>query len=165
MSVVTMELSREYTLHLSHSTCRYLPKHSYWNWSLDAKPDDRLSTTAFETEIFSPTTGFGGNGLFVDLPAAEDIFGFNAYGRSGGGCVQDGPFTRPNFQVNIGEPEGGSCLRRDFTPGIFNFFADPAQLQRTLDEPTFNDFAHTLEGSRSFVSIKHITPIVSQTIC
>jgi tyrosinase len=41
-------------------------------------------------------------------------------------------------------------LRRDFTPGIFNFFADPAQLQRTLAEPTFNDFAHTLEGSRSF---------------
>jgi len=64
--------------------------------------------------------------------------------------VQDGPFTRPNFQVNIGEAEGGACLRRDFTPGVFNFFADPAQLERTLAEPTFNDFAHTLEGSRSF---------------
>ena len=41
-------------------------------------------------------------------------------------------------------------MRRDFTPGVFNFFADPAQLERTLAEPTFNDFAHTLEGAASF---------------
>jgi tyrosinase len=127
-----------------------LTSNSYWNWSLDAVPEDRNSTAPYETEIFSPTTGFGGTGDFVELAPGQDIFGFTAFGRSGGGCVQDGPFTRPNFQVNIGEAEGGACLRRDFTPGLFNFFADPAQLQRTLNEPTFNDFAHTLEGAASF---------------
>jgi hypothetical protein len=42
---------------------------------------------------------------------------FNGWGRSGGGCVQEGPFTVPNFHVNIGEANGSSCLRRDFMPG------------------------------------------------
>lgn len=148
--MVTRVLSRKYTVRCTFTYRLSLIIDRYWNWSLDAKPDDRNSTEPFETEIFSPTTGFGGNGEYVELAPGQDIFGFGKFGRSGGGCVQDGPFTRPNFQVNIGEPEGGSCLRRDFTPGVFNFFADPAQLERTLAEPTFNDFAHTLEGAPSF---------------
>lgn len=106
---------------------------------------------AYDTEIFSPDTGFGGNGLYVEVPDSQDPFGFNAQGRSGGGCVQDGPFTRPNFAVNIGEKNGsGQCLRRDFMPGIFNFFADPKTLQKTIDQPDFASFASVLEGRPDF---------------
>jgi len=74
----------------------------------------------YDTVLFSPTEGFGGNGEYRDLPegyptALADIT--KDWGRSGGGCVQDGPFTVPNFHVNIGEANGSSCLRRDFLPG------------------------------------------------
>lgn len=106
---------------------------------------------AYDTEIFSPTNGFGGNGKWVEIDSSQDPFGLAQFGRSGGGCVQDGPFTRPNFHVNIGEKDGaGQCLRRDFLPGIFNFFADPKTLEKTINEPDFAAFASTLEGRPSF---------------
>ena len=92
----------------------------YWDWSLDAQPNNNLSTAVYDTVLFSNTEGFGGNGNYVDLPAAfpkEMADMFNGWGRSGGGCVQEGPFTVPNFHVNIGEANGTSCLRRDFMPG------------------------------------------------
>jgi len=74
----------------------------------------------YDTVLFSNTEGFGGNGEYLELPESipeEFATMFNDWGRSGGGCVQEGPFTVPNFHVNIGEANGSSCLRRDFLPG------------------------------------------------
>lgn len=99
---------------------RLLTLRRYWDWSLDSQPKNNLSTAVYDTVLFSNTEGFGGNGNYLDLPsyfpkAMADMF--NGWGRSGGGCVQEGPFVVPNFHVNIGEANGSSCLRRDFMPG------------------------------------------------
>ena len=91
---------------------------------------------------------------------------FNGWGRSGGGCVQEGPFTVPNFHVNIGEANGSSCLRRDFMPGkpamctthrnegfpltihpaILHNDANPIEVQKVLDQPDFASFDRQMEG-------------------
>lgn len=145
-----------------------LTAHRYWNWSLDAQPNNNLSMAIYDTDVFSPTVGFGGNGKYVELP--EEVEGpFRAWGRSGGGCVQDGPFTVPNFHVNIGEKNGSSCLRRDFLPGtclakmrdskrivltkdqaVLHEDADPKQVQLVLNQPNYTKFARQLEGGPSF---------------
>ena len=99
---------------------RLLTQGRYWDWSLDSQPNNNLSTAVYDTVLFSNTEGFGGNGNYLDLPTGfpeEMADMFNGWGRSGGGCVQEGPFVVPNFHVNIGEANGSSCLRRDFMPG------------------------------------------------
>ena len=141
----------------------------YWDWSLDAQPNNNLSTAVYDTVLFSNTEGFGGNGNYLDLPsgfpkAMADMF--NGWGRSGGGCVQEGPFIVPNFHVNIGEANGSSCLRRDFMPGktairtsieirifrltkhpaILHGDADPKEVQKVLDQPDFASFDRQMEG-------------------
>lgn len=112
----------------------------------------------YETEMFSPVDGFGGNGEYVQLNASvEGIFA--DWGRSGGGCVQDGPFTVPNFHVNIGEPNGSSCLRRDFLPAVLHTDADPKEVQKVLDQPDFASFDRQMEGEPAFfVSVHRTTP-------
>lgn len=139
--------------------------HRYWDWSLDAQPNNNLSMAIYETEVFSPTVGFGGNGEYVQLNASvEGIFA--DWGRSGGGCVQDGPFTVPNFHVNIGEANGSSCLRRDFLPAVLNMDADAEEVQKVLDQPDFASFDRQMEGEPAFlVSVTLNNPMVSEKTC
>lgn len=49
----------------------------------------------YDTVVFSPTEGFGGNGKYVEMdPEVEGVF--RDWGRSGGGCVE-GPLTVPQL--------------------------------------------------------------------
>lgn len=50
---------------------------SYWDWSRDASKTNNHSTAIFETDIFSPTVGFGGDGSFVEIAPENDRLGFN----------------------------------------------------------------------------------------
>jgi tyrosinase len=117
---------------------------SYWDYSLDAEPQNIQSTRAFDSEIFSPDTGFGGNGLRV-VPTAEQNR-LNISGSTGGGCVKDGPFAPPHFTVNVPKPQ---CLKRDFVPWIINRFGDKALVDELLAQPDYTSVVWTFEKTRT----------------
>ncbi|KAL6703677.1 hypothetical protein ACN47E_009451 [Coniothyrium glycines] len=122
--------------------CGYLGAQPFWDWSLDADPEDLNSTRVFESEIFSTELGFGGNGPKVE-PTAEDLAIINLEGGTGGGCVQDGPFASPNFVLNYPEP---GCLKRDFIPWVINKHADPKVVEEVLAQPDYPTYASVSEG-------------------
>ncbi|KAK2756789.1 hypothetical protein FQN54_005235 [Arachnomyces sp. PD_36] len=124
--------------------CGYTGGQPYWDWSLDASLDPE-STAIFETEVFDPETGFGGNGDYVELPPEENPL--NITGRTGGGCVKDGPFTKDKFSVNIPET---SCLKRDYTPWIMNTFAHPSAVEKVTSQPDYTTFARAMENKPTF---------------
>ncbi|KAJ5972601.1 uncharacterized protein N7479_002519 [Penicillium vulpinum] len=129
--------------------CGYRGGQPYWNWSLDASSTDNSSMAIFETDVFHPTRGFGGNGKY--LPANETQNPLNLTGRTGGGCVEDGPFTPPNFMLAVGHPKGQpDCLRRDFIPSIMNYFSRQSLVDHVLAQPDYTTFARALENIPAF---------------
>lgn len=104
----------------------------------------------FETDIFDSDYGFGGNGKpFLTATAAENAF--NLTGRTGGGCVQDGPFRKGKFFLNVGQPQGQSdCLRRDWIPWILNYFGRQSLVDHVEIQPDYTSFARALENIPSF---------------
>lgn len=91
--------------------------------------------------------GFGGDGSFVEIAPENDRLGFNTLGHTGGGCVQDGPFTEPNFRVNVGTP---GCLKRDFSAFVMNWLGNSDNVNVVLRQPDYPSFAFELEGFPNF---------------
>ncbi|KAF2147297.1 uncharacterized protein K452DRAFT_293744 [Aplosporella prunicola CBS 121167] len=125
--------------------CGYTGAQPYWDWSLDAS-SNKSSTAIFKSEIFDPITGFGGNGPWANATAGQNPL--NLTGRTGGGCVRDGPFAYPAFETHYGDTAG--CLRRDFTPSVMNAFAHRSQVEHVTSQPDYTSFAYALEGIPSF---------------
>jgi len=125
--------------------CGYTGGQPYWDYTLDADPQNLSSTRVYDSEIFQPDTGFGGNGVKVE-PTPEQNF-LNLTGGTGGGCVQTGPFTPDKFMVNYPGPP--SCLRRDFMPPLLNTWADPKLEKAQLEAPDFVTFDRTMQGSKT----------------
>jgi tyrosinase len=113
---------------------------SYWDYSLDAEPQNLESTRAFDSEIFSPDTGFGGNGHRVVPTVAQNRL--NISGSTGGGCVKNGPFAPPNFMLNL---PARQCLKRDFVPWILNRFGDKMLIDELLKQPDYTSVVWTFE--------------------
>ena len=126
---------------------RLNPSCRYWDWSKDASSTNNNSLAIFKTSIFDADGGFGGNGAWVELtdPATQNPLGLT--GRTGGGCVTNGPFTKDKFTVNYPTP---NCLKRDFIPWIMNFFARKTLVDKVLATKTYTDFAFAIEGIPSF---------------
>ncbi|KUI73835.1 Tyrosinase [Cytospora mali] len=120
--------------------CGYTGPIPYWNWALDATADDPLASSP----LFDATYGFGGNGPYI-----ANVSGFpieyqspiEIPGRTGGGCVADGPFA--NFTISMGPGNhteyNPHCLRRDFSPIILKKAANQSVIDLTL---TATDFWH-----------------------
>ncbi|KAI7781608.1 Di-copper centre-containing protein [Diaporthe eres] len=125
--------------------CGYEGGQPYWGWSLDASLTNNGSTAIYETAIFDPTYGFGGNGPYVEATAEQNPL--NITGHTGGGCVTAGPFTYPGFKINV--PSTG-CLKRDFTPWIMNYFAQQALVDHVTSQPDYTSFAFAIENVPSF---------------
>lgn len=119
--------------------------YRYWDWSLDASSTNNDSTAIYETAIFDPDHGFGGNGFYVEATAEQNPL--NITGHTGGGCVSNGPFAYPNFRLNV--PSTG-CLKRDFTPWIMNYFAQRSLVDHVLDQQDYTSFAFAIENVPSF---------------
>ncbi|CAN9415346.1 unnamed protein product [Alternaria alternata] len=83
--------------------CGYTGGQPYWDYTLDADPQNPSSTRIYESEIFQPGTGFGGNGIKVE-PTPEQNF-LNLTGGTGGGCYQTGPFTPDKFMAQLEAPD------------------------------------------------------------
>ncbi|KAJ5050484.1 uncharacterized protein L3040_002365 [Drepanopeziza brunnea f. sp. 'multigermtubi'] len=122
--------------------CGWTGGQPYWDWSRDADPTNPSSTAIYETDVFSATIGFGGNGPFRNNTAEQNPLGLT--GRTGGGCVADGPFAYPHFTVNY--PKGPKCLTRDFIPSIMNTFAAQANVDLVLASADYTAFARQIEN-------------------
>lgn len=59
----------------------------------------------------------------------------------------DGPFTYPNFKVNV---LLAGCLKRDFTPWIMNHFARQDLVEYVLSQPDYTSFVFAIKNVPSF---------------
>jgi hypothetical protein len=132
---------RQYALWMLFSADEF----RYWDWSLDTEPQNPTSMHAFETQIFQPDTGFGGNGFPVNATAEQNRL--NITGNTGGGCVMNGPFAPPYFTVNLPTPH---CLKRDFVPWILNTMADSNLVDEVMAQPDYTTLARMVEKKQSF---------------
>ncbi|KAF9895128.1 hypothetical protein FE257_000030 [Aspergillus nanangensis] len=125
--------------------CGYRGAQPYWNVSQDATLTDINTLRSFDTEIFDPRYGFGGNGEYAEHTPANNPL--NISGGTGGGCVQDGPFREGHFVTNF---PTRSCLKRDFIPWIFNTFGQQSVVDSVQSQPDYATWALAIEGIPSF---------------
>lgn len=118
----------------------------YWNWSLDVSSTNFSSVAVYSNPVFDPETGFGGNGPYLEATAAQNPFNFT--GRTGGGCVTDGPFTNTSFMVNF--PGPSVCLTRDFMPHVMNEFAQQSLVDEVVASKDYTAFAKAVENVPDF---------------
>lgn len=120
---------------------------SYWDWTLDVDSFSRFT----ESPIWSGTDGFGGNGPFVSLPEGTDP-GLIVPGRTGGGCVVDGPFK--NMAVRLGPGDSlianDRCLTRDFSPYYAKTYLGRNSTAQVMKQSDFGWLDRVIEGAPSF---------------
>ncbi|KAI5795794.1 hypothetical protein EDC01DRAFT_64775 [Geopyxis carbonaria] len=130
--------------------CGWTQGTPYWDWLLDTESDVAMP----DWEIFSPAHGFGGNGPFVEISPEQNFLGIED--RTGGGCVQDGPFTLDaGFVLNLGPSKNVTvknphCLTRDFAPTIAATNLVRSVWDGVLGQPSYKAFARALEAEPSF---------------
>ncbi|KAK6856728.1 Tyrosinase-like protein orsC [Apiospora arundinis] len=129
-------------------TCDYNGTVPYWDWTQDA-----VSEKAFlESPIFDPIHGFGGNGPYIANTAGFPIDWQHPMtdvpGRTGGGCIQDGPFAQVNVSMGPGNHTDYTphCLRRDFSPSLITQALNASKLAFVLDAEDFWHLDHRIEG-------------------
>jgi tyrosinase len=148
------------------SRCGYKGAQPYWNWSEDVITD----TSIFSSPVFDPVTGFGGNGPFVKNPNTTTI---SVPGRTGGGCVKDGPFK--DLVLNLGPlkniAKNPHCLTRDFSPLVtsreltaakvgyqpacYRSCIDASKVHFALEKPNFAQFDIVVQGGITFETITY----------
>ncbi|KAF5311053.1 hypothetical protein D9619_008149 [Psilocybe cf. subviscida] len=127
--------------------CGYTGAQPYWDWNLDSPPLGSF----VRSPVFDSAHGFGGNGPFVNVSSDNP---FAVPGRTGGGCVTDGPFR--NMTVRMG-PNGDlsgnpRCLARDFSPYFAERYLGRNVTAVAMAQPDFGTFDRTIEGGPSFES-------------
>ncbi|KAK4186436.1 hypothetical protein QBC35DRAFT_524284 [Podospora australis] len=128
--------------------CGYTGAQPYWDWTLDA-----TSEAAFlASPVFDPITGFGGNGPSLAWDPSNPFP--EVPGRSGGGCVTDGPWAGDDDVVHLGPAASVTytpqCLKRDLSPYFAARYLGMNQTQLTLSQPDFGWFNTIVEGQPSF---------------
>ncbi|KAH9477723.1 N-acetyl-6-hydroxytryptophan oxidase ivoB [Psilocybe cubensis] len=122
--------------------CGYFGAQPYWDWSLDATSPENF----MKSPVFDSVLGFGGNGPYTEegVVAAP----FEIPGRTGGGCVRDGPFAHQRLHVGPGNSVAPNsyCLTRDFSPIIVMSALNTSVVNRVLSQPDFNNFDIVLQG-------------------
>ncbi|KAH7211485.1 hypothetical protein DER44DRAFT_807467 [Fusarium oxysporum] len=102
--------------------------------------------------IFGAKTGFGGNGAFIDTSSWTNVTR-QVSGRTGGGCVADGPFAKRDFEVHAG-PDNSTdynprCLTRDIAPEYGISKLNQAVVDWTLEVKDFFEFDQRVQGGVS----------------
>ncbi|KAI1380758.1 hypothetical protein F4677DRAFT_441092 [Hypoxylon crocopeplum] len=118
-----------------------------YHWTLDAVDE----TSILESPVWDPEYGFGGNGDYI-----EDISGFpeewrTAFeipGRTGGGCLIDGPFAGANASMGPGNHTDyrPHCIRRDFSPWLMVRGLNVDAAAFVLNARSYFEFDHRTEG-------------------
>jgi tyrosinase len=133
--------------YMLRAECGYDGAQPYWDWTLDVDSDQAF----VNSPVFDPELGFGGNGPFVEGNASDP---FAVPGRTGGGCVPDGPFSGKDDLVHLGPASSVTynpqCLKRDLSPSFARRYLGMNQTQLTLKQDDFGWFARVVEGGPSF---------------
>lgn len=79
----------------------------------------------------------------------------NVPGRTGGGCVQDGPFKDMVVNMGPGDNVSGNprCLSRDFSPYIAATWSGANTTKLNMKQPDFGWFARTVQGEPSIAQM------------
>ncbi|KAF8253345.1 Di-copper centre-containing protein [Wilcoxina mikolae CBS 423.85] len=132
------------------SRCGYKGAQPYWNWSEDVITD----TSIFSSPVFDPDTGFGGNGPYV---VNHGVPGIPVPGRTGGGCVKDGPFK--DLVLNLGPlkniTKNPHCLTRDISPLVTNRVLTAPKVALALSKPDFAHFDIQVQGGITWDTITY----------
>jgi tyrosinase len=133
-----------------------------WDWYLDTPSG---GGTWLKSPLFDPVSGFGGNGVprnpapaagaatppANNNPLAALFGGLGALfgGRTGGGCVADGPFKDDKLHIGpLGamRPNNTRCLTRNLNAASAHGAASKDSFRATLTESkTFGDLRAALE--------------------
>jgi len=109
---------------------------------------DTPATKFVSSPLFDSVYGFGGNGPQIPFNASNN----EVPGRTGGGCVRDGPFK--NMTVHLGPlaslARNDQCLKRDLAPEYAAKYLARDKLDLVLSQSDYGWFARTLEGGTSF---------------
>ncbi|KAI1211693.1 Di-copper centre-containing protein [Annulohypoxylon truncatum] len=127
--------------------CFYRGAIPYWDWARDSATEAAL----LNSPIFDDEYGFGGNGDYI-----EDISGFpdawkttfDIPGRSGGGCISDGPFAGLNASMGPGNNTeyNPRCVRRDFSIWLMARALHTDTIAFVMAASTYFELEHRIEG-------------------
>jgi len=127
--------------------CGYDGAQPYWDWNLDVGSEHGFKVSP----IFDAVNGFGGNGPYIPITDPA-LAGFAVPGRTGGGCVPDGPFHNMTVRIGPGKDLSGNprCLSRDWSPYFARRYLQRNQTRVSMDQPDFYSFDKSVEGGPSF---------------
>ncbi|KAH7142057.1 hypothetical protein EDB81DRAFT_843507 [Dactylonectria macrodidyma] len=119
------------------------PTGVYWALDSDSVED------FFSSPIFDKETGFGGNGIYIDTAGWTNLTR-KVPGKTGGGCVINGPFVEGNFTVNTGPGNSSAynprCLTRDISPEFAISKLNQCIVDWTLEAEDFYEFDRRVQG-------------------
>ncbi|KAF7184948.1 Tyrosinase P [Pseudocercospora fuligena] len=124
--------------------CNYAGAVPYWDWTLDVATDESF----FNSPVFDPINGFGGNGVFIPTSKNKSSKeSFEIPGRTGGGCIQNGPFKDDIITLGPTSSLSGNprCLNRDLSPYWARRYIGLNRTKVTLEKSTFGDFTFDAE--------------------
>ncbi|KAK5658686.1 hypothetical protein OQA88_2083 [Cercophora sp. LCS_1] len=128
------------------SLCGYTGTQPYWDWTLDA--DSEIAWV--NSPVFDPVTGFGGNGPYVNttLMDGTNLGPEKVPGKTGGGCVPDGPFANVTVSMGTGKitTYNPHCLKRDFSPFLVSWTLNSSLVNWVLQAPDFANFDIRSQG-------------------
>ncbi|KAK8073633.1 Tyrosinase-like protein orsC [Apiospora phragmitis] len=116
-------------------------------WTRDAVSEKAV----VESPIFDPIHGFGGNGPYIANTTGfpEDWQTMTPVpNRTGGGCIEDGPFVHVNVSMGPGNHTGYTphCLRRDLSPWLVTQALNASKLAFVMEAEDFWHLDHRIEG-------------------
>jgi tyrosinase len=128
---------------LLRDECGYRGAQPYWDWTIDTP-----ASKFVDSPVFDSAYGFGGNGPQIPYNSSNN----EVPGRTGGGCVKDGPFK--NMTVHLGPfaslARNDQCLKRDLAPEYAAKYLARDKLNAVLSQSDYGWFSRTLEGGTSF---------------
>ncbi|EWG47590.1 hypothetical protein FVEG_07657 [Fusarium verticillioides 7600] len=128
--------------------CCYSGAQPYWDWTLDSSSIEDFG----KSPIFDAETGFGGNGVFIDISSWTNVTR-QVSGRTGGGCVTDGPFAKGEFEVHAGPDTSTAynprCLARDVAAEYGISKLNQTVVDWTLGAKDFFEFDQRVQGGVS----------------
>ncbi|KUJ17276.1 Di-copper centre-containing protein [Mollisia scopiformis] len=129
------------------TTCGYKGYQPWW----DLLQDNTIGGYA-KSPLFDNTYGLGGNGPYIADVSSNITFPVQTPtvipGRTGGGCVEVGPFA--NMTINMGMGLDLSynphCMRRDFSPTLVAEAFSNAYYEAALASENFQELNQNIQG-------------------
>ncbi|KAA8893710.1 hypothetical protein FN846DRAFT_913731 [Sphaerosporella brunnea] len=124
--------------------CDYEGAIPYWDYALDAPPNNLK-----ESPIFDPEHGFGGDGFKLKDPFYPLIPPGMPPG-SGGGCQQDGPFADWTLHIargNLTGPRDDRCLTRSINDKVSRDWCTRATEEVIKRQPNYQSLYQNMQGA------------------